>query len=263
MAIWRPTDGSCPACSGLIGLSYPDEVPFDPPLHPNCDCYLEADSDHPVQLNYDPADGRAPYGADFALSYDAQLRDFYMARARVLVELNDRPMNLLEIEAAMKALAEGRIHALTGLTRGEINGVLQDWAQDASGIIRDAEGIFDEHRTSWPGDSSVLFMVLAGMYAVTQEELSKAGANAITVYRGVREDDPEDEFLPGILDPLEAWTLDRGVAEDYVSSRGYVEAITLPASRFLSIPATGFGSAQAAEVVVIRGGGQSRWLQKE
>lgn len=93
--------------------------------------------------------------------------------------------------------------------------------------------------------------VVKAAYDTTQRLLKEAGIKEITVHRGTYGTEKKE------TNALESWTLDKGVAEafsksgEYAGKKGRVETLTVPASRVFSTPATGFGVASQAEIILL------------
>lgn len=103
--------------------------------------------------------------------------------------------------------------------------------------------------------------LLRTMYEETQRELASAGITEVTVYRGVVAPqawkfNPNDTVMlgaeSGLSNAMASWTTEAGVARDFSQSGvGMVLKMTVPASRVLCTPRTGFGALFEFETILL------------
>lgn len=95
-------------------------------------------------------------------------------------------------------------------------------------------------------DSDVDKLVSA-TYERTQRTMKESGVTEVTLYRGMGKD-----RVGGKSNTLESWTADKQVAEGFAKEMGgKLEVATFPASRIFATPASGWGVANQAEVIVL------------
>lgn len=141
-------------------------------------------------------------------------------------------------------------------------------AQTTKDIIENAEYYYGIH-------SSVLKDFLRTMYSNTQQEFKDRGIKHLLVYRGTGVDEEAVRIDTGIeyngigdaeiiQRPMSAWAWLYGDAFNFATSRlqyraGMFMGTIVPVEQVLSIPGTGFGCFEEAEVVLL--GGKNRLVR--
>ena len=105
---------------------------------------------------------------------------------------------------------------------------------------------------------------LRAMYDKTQAELEAAGIKELTVFRGIylKPIDIDSSGLAEAYDgdkkiklkdsnTLESWSLSRSIANTFAEPLGVTLGMTIPASRVVSMPSTGFGCLAEREIVIL------------
>lgn len=101
--------------------------------------------------------------------------------------------------------------------------------------------------------------VVRAQYEVTQKALTDAGTKHVTVYRGTQAMEVGDIDTADVqLRPASSWTTNIEVAKRFASGTygdpdGVVMKMTVPASRVLSTPDTGWGVKKESELVILGG----------
>jgi GNAT superfamily N-acetyltransferase len=135
-------------------------------------------------------------------------------------------------------------------------------AQTTKDVLENAEYYYGIH-------SSVLKDFLRTMYDNTQQELKNQGIKHLLVYRGTGVDQEAVKIDTGIeyngigdaeiiQRPMSAWAWLHGDAFNFATSRlqeraGMFMGTIVPVEQVLSIPGTGFGCFEEAEVVLLAG----------
>lgn len=135
-------------------------------------------------------------------------------------------------------------------------------AQYTKDILENAEYYYGIH-------SSVLKDFLKTMYDLTQDRFKNYGIKYLTLYRGTGVDEEAFKIDTGIeyngigdaeilQRPMSAWAWLHGDAFNFATSRlqeraGMFMGTIIPVEQVLSIPGTGFGCFEEAEVVLLAG----------
>jgi hypothetical protein len=177
-----------------------------------------------------------------------------------------------------------------------VNSLVSEWATSSNGtvlgyaiqdIAQETFGIDDAHLTgvvmlddeSWMRplvDAKIdekrplIEGFLAAQYAATQERFRAAGISEVTLYRGMKVFDKDDDWAVQALDapydgeiglrPLSSFTTDLDTAAQFSgnSSTGPGILVTgvVPVERIIATPRTGVGCLSESEFVVIAGPGE-------
>lgn len=175
---------------------------------------------------------------------------------------------------------------LSAANEFKLDGSLTDALKERTGndeVWRDAQALSQNLGRTVGGTAPlgvyagpVQRMVLRAMYDHTQNELSRAGVDEVTLYRGLTE--PPKDYLSGDYadekagqqwrtlrdavggsapvrsNPLSSWTSRKDTARSFArgsSGEGVVLAASFPRERIISTPLTGLGCFGEAEWVVL------------
>ena len=226
------------------------------------------------------------YGSDkYRADFKSLLEDFY-ANQDFKAIFFDKPKDVLAFKAKVASMLvaqwaetsngnDMQSHALQMAAVDVFKMSDSSWAKwkfDDTRVGKDIEENAEYHYLTY---GTVLKDFLKTMYDLTQDQFKNRGVKYLTLYRGTGVDAEAVKIDTGIeyngvgdaeiiQRPMSAWTWLYGTAINFATSRlvqraGMFMGTIVPVEQVLSIPGTGFGCFEEAEVVLL--GGKKRLVR--